>query len=426
MKSQGIVDSSEEKKTLRHNITFNLFDGAFFGLGFGFASFSTILPLFVATLTNSALLIGLIPAIHSVGWQLPQLLTVGKLNKMKRYKPWVMLMTINERLPFLCFAIVAFLVPKIGVQTALIISFILLVWQGLGAGFTANAWQNMLAKVIPAEGFATFLGIQNAVSTLFGSLSSILAGIALTRISQPYNYPAVFIAAFIGFVLSWISLDQTKELPHQVSPEVHAAQYTGTSVKKIFREDKAFVGFLISRIVSQFGMMAFAFYTIYSVKVLGMSEITIGIMTSILFFTQTLANPFLGWLADKWSRKGILLIGGVCNLFSVILAVIIRNHVLFAIPFILYGIANTAYWTIGISLNLEFGSREEKPTYVGLANTLAAPATILAPLFGGLLADAYGYPITFYASILFSVVALFFLVKLVRVRETPGAQVDVK
>ena len=89
------------QKNLKHNLVFNLLDGAFFGFGLGFASFTTILPLFVANLTNSALLIGLIPAIHNVGWQLPQLLTAGRLGRMERYKPWVMLMTINERLPFL-------------------------------------------------------------------------------------------------------------------------------------------------------------------------------------------------------------------------------------------------------------------------------------------------------------------------------------
>ena len=58
---------------LKHNILVNVLDGAFFGLGFGFASFSTILPLFVSQMTNSAVLIGLVPAIHSMFWQIPQL-----------------------------------------------------------------------------------------------------------------------------------------------------------------------------------------------------------------------------------------------------------------------------------------------------------------------------------------------------------------
>ncbi|MDP1780167.1 MAG: hypothetical protein Q8K73_07825, partial [Anaerolineales bacterium] len=55
------------RENLKHNITANLWDGGLFGAALGFASFSTVLPLFVASMTTSALLIGLVPAIHSVG-----------------------------------------------------------------------------------------------------------------------------------------------------------------------------------------------------------------------------------------------------------------------------------------------------------------------------------------------------------------------
>ena len=54
------------RKHLRFNLAVNLMDGGFFGLGWGFGSIGTIIPLFVSHLTTSALLIGLIPSIHAV------------------------------------------------------------------------------------------------------------------------------------------------------------------------------------------------------------------------------------------------------------------------------------------------------------------------------------------------------------------------
>jgi len=68
------------RKHLRFNFLIGLLDGGAFGLGLGFASFTAIIPLFVHHLTDSALLIGLVPAIHNMGWQLPQLLTAGWLG----------------------------------------------------------------------------------------------------------------------------------------------------------------------------------------------------------------------------------------------------------------------------------------------------------------------------------------------------------
>jgi hypothetical protein len=153
-------------RNLRFNFTIGMFDGAFFGLAIGFASFIAIIPLFVSHLTDSALLIGLVPAIHNVGWQFPQLLTAGWVARLRRYKPVVMWLTIHERLPFLGLAAVAWFLPALGARNALILTFLLLVWQGFGGGFTANPWTNMISKIMPSGLHGTFFGSQG--SLLFG------------------------------------------------------------------------------------------------------------------------------------------------------------------------------------------------------------------------------------------------------------------
>jgi hypothetical protein len=99
------------RRHLRYNVTVGLMDGGTFGLALGFASFGTILPLFVASMTDSATLIGLVPAIHAAGWLLPQFFTASHVARLRRYKKTVLLNTIHERLPFLGFAIVALLLP---------------------------------------------------------------------------------------------------------------------------------------------------------------------------------------------------------------------------------------------------------------------------------------------------------------------------
>src|SRR5688572_24078770 len=95
------------RKHLRYNITTGMLDGGFFGMAVGFASFGTILPLFVASMTDSATLIGLVPAVHSAGWLLPQLFTANYTARLRRYKPTVLLASIHERLPFLGLVVVA-------------------------------------------------------------------------------------------------------------------------------------------------------------------------------------------------------------------------------------------------------------------------------------------------------------------------------
>src|SRR6185503_11350651 len=193
------------REDLKYNVTVGLSDGGFFGIAIGFASFSTILPLFVASMTDSATLIGLVPAIHGAGWLLPQLFTANHTARLRRYKRTVLMTTIHERVPFLGFAIVALLLSKIGLQAGLIISFILLTWQGLGGGFTANSWTSMISKIIPPVSRGTFFGLQAAVANIFISVAAIGAGYLLKWLNAPLNFAVCFAIACIFFAFSWLA-----------------------------------------------------------------------------------------------------------------------------------------------------------------------------------------------------------------------------
>ena len=405
---------SEVRKNLRHNYIFNILDGSFFGLALGFASFSTILPLFVSNLTNSAVLIGLVPAFHNTGFQLPQLFVAKRMGQMTTYKPSVLALTIHERLPYVGFAIVAFLVPVLGPQISLILTFLLLSWQGLGAGFTANPWQNMINKVIPGVYLATFFGFQSAAANLLASGGAIAAGIILEKITFPNNFAFCFLTAVVFFAVSWLALNRTREIPHQLDNTGFINLPFLKSVTTILKKDPGFRWYVIVRNLTQFGTMAFAFYTVFAVRQQGMSTLMVGVMTSILLITQTIANPLLGWLADRWGRRYVLELGAAAGALSAILAWMGGNTLVFVFIFILAGIANTVFWTIGMAFTLSYGTEEERPTYVGLANTLIAPSSIIAPLIGGTLADSAGYPATFATATvasLASIVILHFFVR---------------
>lgn len=405
---------TKENNDLKHNYFVNIGDGAFFGFGVGFASYSTVIPLFISTLTSSATLIGLIPAIHNMGWQLPQLLTANRITKMERVKPYVMFMTINERIPILGLALVGLLLPRLGSTAALIFSFILLVWQGLGAGLTANAWQIMVSKVIPGEIRATFFGFQSAVSNLFASLGAYLAGLLLTNFKAPFDFASCFFITSGLYAVSWIFLNLTREPRRIIEPESTPPSPILKNMEEILKNDISFRNFLLGRFVSQFGMMAFAFYAVFAVSKLGMSAVLVGIMTSVLMVTQVAANPILGWMSDKWSRKSVLVLGSACAIASAVLALTVTNVYWFSLVFIFNGIANAAYWTIGLAITLEFGDETRRPIYVGMANTLVAPATILAPLLGGILADIFGNSVTFIVSAVLGVLAMIILAILVK------------
>ncbi len=408
---------------LKHNAIVNLLDGAFFGFALGFSSFVTVLPLFVSSLTSSAVLIGLVPAIHNAGWQLPQLFTARWVAGQKRLKPLVMALTSLERLPFLGLAFVAALLPHTSPQAALVITFALLIVQGLGAGLTANPWQSLIGKIIPSERRATFFGAQAAAANLLASLSALLAGILLNENPAGMGFAFCFALCFLSMLVSWVFLGLTREAETPPAEEAAQAQVFWQRMGAILRSDRNFRWFLFARMVSQFALMGFAFYTVYAVNVHGVSKVVAGGMTSVLLAAQIAGNVIMGWVGDRWSRKGVMEVGLAAAALSALLAWWAPSPGWFYLVFGLAALANVAIWTIGLAMSLEFGQESERPAYIGMANTLIAPANIVAPFLGGWLADLAGYPTVFLASAFHALLALLVFQVFVHERERPSLNV---
>lgn len=403
----------ELSKNLKHNYIVNVADGGFFGLALGFASFSTVIPLFVSTLTDSAIVIGLVVGLHALGWQLPQLLIARHVSRLVRYKPLVMVLTVHERIPFLGLAFIALLLPHIGATAALILVFVMLAWQGIGGGITANPWQNMINKVIPPDYLATFFGIQGAAANLLASGSAIVAGVILDRTTYPYNYVYVFLIACVFMAISFVMIGLTREPVHSVAPPIENQPNLFRTTLAILKKDRNFSWLLVGRMLSQFGVMGSSFYAVHVVKNLGANEIEAGGLASVLMIASFVMNIVLGRLADRWRKIAVLEIGAVSIVLANLIAWYGPSIAWFYPANILISIANTCLWTIMMAVALQFGSDEERPLYVGMANTLITPATALAPFVGGLLANLFGYPAAFIASAisgLLSVLVFQFLV----------------
>lgn len=402
------------RRHLRFNVIAGLIDGGMFGLALGFASFGTILPLFVASMTDSATLIGLVPAIHAAGWLMPQLFTATHTSRLRRYKPTVLMMTIHERIPFLGFAIVALLLPQIGLQTGLIISFLLLTWQGLGGGFTANPWTSMISKIIPPENRGTFFGLQAAVANLFISGAAIAAGYILNGYEAPINFAICFFIAVVFFTISWFALALTREVADydKVIEDNPPPFWHGTL--NILKRDKNFNWFLTARMLSQFATMGFAFYIVYALRRFNMNEVTAGFLTATLTIAQTIANAGMGWLGDRVGHRLMVIIGAISAALSSVLAWFAPSLAWFFPIFVLTGFANVSIWTNGMTMTVDFSDEKERPFYIGLAQTFTAPVTIIAPLIGGWIADTLGFTFTFAFSALLSVVMTLILVFLVK------------
>ena len=272
----------------------------------------------------------------------------------------------------------------------------------------------MISKIMPPESRGTFFGTQAAVANLFISGAAVGAGYLLNAFDSPLDFVVCFLITSVFFTLSWIALALTREpADHEKVIEENAPPFWH-GAGRILQRDKNFDWFLTARILSQFGTMGFAFYIVYALRRFQMDTVTAGYLTAALTISQMVANASMGWLGDRVGHRLMLIVGAASALLSSLLAWFAPSLVWFFPIFVLSGFANVAIWTNGMTMTVDFSDEKERPFYIGLAQTLTAPATILAPLIGGWIADTQGFISTFGWSTILSVAMMLILIFLVK------------
>ncbi len=383
---------------LHHNAVVNILDGSLFGFGLsGLASYVTIIPLFLSYLTESTALIGFVATLFHIGWQMPQLLTSSYVASLRRYKPMVLTMTLVERLPYFGLALLAFTLPQIDADVALVLALLLLGLQSLGGGFTGTAWQSMISKIMPPHRLGSFFGIQSACVNLFGAGGALLASYILQRLAFPDSFSLLFFLAGLSLLVSFLFLAWTyepKSDPQDVAESVKWRQFGGR-LRQILREDENFRWFLIARGLTAVSLTAISFYTIYGIRRFDMSPELAGVLTSVLLVSNTLSSSVIGWIGDRWGHRRVLISANLLTALAIAIALSAPAVSWLYAVFALTGFVNSAQWSTIMTITVQFGSVAERPYYIGMANTFIAPVTILAPLLGGWLVDAVNFELTF-------------------------------
>jgi MFS family permease len=159
----------------------------------------------------------------------------------------------------------------------------------------------------------------------------------------------------------------------------------------MLRADRDFTLFLISRALIVLGNMAVAFVAIYAAEERGLPESLAGRFTAWMLGTQVITTPIWGMIGDRRGHKSALQFGVLCNALATVLALFVTSAPGFYVIFGLLGASSGIFFATTLNMVVEFATPAERVTYIGLHGTLIAPATMLAPVIGGWLAEYAGY-----------------------------------
>jgi MFS family permease len=374
-------------------------DIAFFTFGLNISSSYTILPLFVHHLTNANWLVALIPALRTIGTYGPPLLVAGLVERRTYVKPFILFMTIFERIPFFILGIAVILLAH-GFDVLLLILFYLLItMQATGGGLTFPAWLDLIARAIPENLRGRFLGGWSGVGNILGVGGAALATAIIVSIPWPWNYALCFFLSFGAVAISFGLLASGRE-PARLS--VYAAPRTeGRARQRLHRwlrdmwtvvqTDRIFQPFLIANAINGLAGLGTGLLAVAALRQAHLSEATVSLESTIVLVATMVGNFLWGWVGDRFGHRMVLVCGALGGTVAMTLAIFAHQVVLVTLVFFTFGLGLSAVQLAQLAFVVEFGTPERRPTYIGLAFLLNTPFAALGPVLGGIIADRWGY-----------------------------------
>ena len=381
----------EVERNLRHNFTFNLLNSSFLTFGTSLVSTGVILPLFVSNLSNSKVLVGLIMTITFAGQFFPQLFTAPIVARFRQVKKFLVpSVFIAERLPFLLLGPAIFILVPLNPQLALVVFFILLTWNAVGAGFNAVGVQELYARIIPLGRRGRLAGISGAIGIGLALIGAFVSRSVLAKQPFPNGYALLFLVAGVSAFIAWLWLTRIREPQQPILPQQQSFASFYKKIPVILAKDSNYSRFLIAMCVLYLGGMSGNFLAVAAKERWGLPESVIVTFPIAMYIGQALGNLVCGWIADRIGYKVLQIIANAANVALLLVAILAKAPWLFYVIFALKGLSIAAD-VLGNMITLEFSSVEMRPTYIGIYNTASGVVFIFSPLFAGVLAERIGY-----------------------------------
>lgn len=415
---------SNDRRGRALNFFLGIASGALFGLADTLLFPSLILALFVAQLTHSYLLLGLIPAIGAGVWFLPQLLAAGLVQGRQRKLPWA---TAASIIRFAAIALLAYVGLRAGSlnNAGLLRSFfICYVAYSLAAGFAAVPAGEAVAKAIAHEQRPLFLRQR----VLWGAILGLAGGFVVHQVlgarglTFPRPFALIFFAAAVALAAGTFFQARLRE-PQRVAGMRHGTLLDLLRDGPKVLGDSNFRRFLCFRVLFSLSAIADPFLIVFALRRLHLPLAFAGTYLIAVVLARLASGAIWQPLAARYGTKSVLQVAALIRLPMPLIALLLPYLIdtsLYArhvhngnVPFYAFGLIYVAY---GVALGgqvvgnhaylMDIAPTERRVAYVGLANLVLA-AVSFAPLVGAVILDRYGFDDLFVAAIVLGLAAVF-------------------
>lgn len=385
---------------LRRNVTAELLHGLLGQAGQRLFMAPTFLPAFLFALSGSEIVVGAARAAQASGAMLSPTLGAAFIGHRARIK-WIGIAAgFLARSQMLLVALAVALLPP---AAAVAVTIVALGCMGFANSFGNVALNALRARVIPVDRRGVLLGLRNTLGGLVAAALAAWAGTQLiggTRAEDPQSYVGLFVLAFVVSATGLAALALTRE-PEEVEV-MPRRDVRGTlrAVRDLLREDRAFAAFFLAYGLGNVSRMGLPFYVLHAGERLeasgaGLTGALLGALTTLWLLSGTCTRLIWGSLGDRHGHARVIAAGLALWIGAQGLLILAAEPAGLMLAFVLLGVASGGFHMGANSLVLELGSAAATPLRLAAVTTFGHAVAAAAPLLGGVIGAAAGFPTVF-------------------------------
>ena len=387
------------------NYCINILDTGTYAIPLAILSEATVVPFFVSQLTNSALIIGLLPTLNWVGIHLPQIFGAYLAHGQQRRKSTIIKLGWLERLGILGIFLATLTLDNM--PTTVTLALFLLAYTALW-GFTGlfiPAYSDFYAKhILVGRGF--FYGVQTLIYGVMGLVGAGIIRWQLDSASFPRNFQALFGIAVVSALPGMIAIHNMREVtfPRPLTAK-KLSRYLG-EVPALLRQNRPFVRVLLGLSVLSLGKMSVPFVTVYAIQQFSLPAGVVAIYSGLLLGARSATALLWGYLTDKIGYRWLWISYGVLLLAQAVISWWAADPIWFYLVFLLIGAALGMETAVRPETIYQLSPPSETSRFVGLSNTFLAIPLALGPLLAGTLIDLFSYRVALAGSVFIAAAGL--------------------
>lgn len=331
-----------------------------------------VMAAFVASLTESYLIVGLVPAIGAGGWFLAQLPAAPVVGSFGRKLPWATGAALVRAAALTLLAYVVNRADRVSTDELLRSVLICFAAFSFASGFAATVGTSVYTRAVPNQHHGLFLRMAQVWAAIAAAVAAVLAARVLGADGPDYpeNFSQLFVVAAVaagGVVLLQLLTREPGRIPASGRGNGIGSAGAVRGVGLPALADTSFRRFLLFRVALGLVAIADPFYILFAQRELGISATRLGWYVLALVVARILSAPLWAWLVRVQGTRAALQVAGMLRLLPPLIAI--------SLPYLV----DTEIW------------RERATDSNALAIAFGAIFVVLGFTLGGLQAATFGY-----------------------------------